>query len=159
MLSNLNQPLRTLPGIGLKREKVLENAGIATVGDLLLYLPYRYIDRSTEVGISHLPLDGEVTAVGEIVSMQTIPGKRRRFVMTVEDQTGSVACTWFGGIQYLKNAYRGGRHRSTGRKIDAIRAHPANGTPRNRSSRKAKTTTISGCIPDASSRCIPPHQK
>ena len=108
MLSNLNQPLRTLPGIGLKREKVLENAGIATVGDLLLYLPYRYIDRSTEVGIAHLPLDREVTAVGEIVSMQTIPGKRRRFVMTVEDQTGSVACTWFGGIQYLKNAYRAG---------------------------------------------------
>ena len=108
MLSNLNLPLRTLPGIGLKREKVLENAGIATVGDLLLYLPYRYIDRSTEVGIAHLPLDGEVTAVGEIVSMQTIPGKRRRFVMTVEDQTGSVACTWFGGIQYLKNAYRAG---------------------------------------------------
>ena len=108
MLSNLNQPLRTLPGIGLKREKVLENAGIATVGNLLLYLPYRYIDRSTEVGIAHLPLDGEVTAVGEIVSMQIIPGKRRRFVMTVEDQTGSVACTWFGGIQYLKNAYRAG---------------------------------------------------
>lgn len=108
MLSNLNQPLRTLPGIGPKREKVLENAGIATVGDLLLYLPYRYIDRSTEVGIAHLPLDREVTAVGEIVSMQTIPGKRRRFVMTVEDQTGSVACTWFGGIQYLKNAYRAG---------------------------------------------------
>lgn len=108
MLSNLNQPLRTLPGIGLKREKVLENAGIATVGDLLLYVPYRYIDRSTEVGIAHLPLEREVTAVGEIVSMQVIPGKRRRFVMTVEDQTGSVACTWFGGIQYLKNSYRAG---------------------------------------------------
>ena len=73
MLSNLNQPLRTLPGIGLIREKVLENAGISTVGDLLLYVPYRYIDRSTEVGISHLPLEREVTAVGEIVSMQTIP--------------------------------------------------------------------------------------
>ena len=108
MLSNLNQPLRTLPGIGLKREKVLENAGIATVGDLLLYLPYRYIDRSTEVGIAQLPLEREVTAVGEIISMQIIPGKRRRFVMTVEDQTGSVACTWFGGVQYLKNSYRAG---------------------------------------------------
>ncbi len=108
MLSNLNQPLRTLPGIGLKREKVLENAGIATVGDLLLYVPYRYIDRSTEVGIAHLPLEREVTAVGEIISMQIIPGKRRRFVMTVEDQTGSVACTWFGGIQYFKNSYRAG---------------------------------------------------
>ena len=108
MLSNLNQPLRTLPGIGLKREKVLENAGIATVGDLLLYVPYRYIDRSTEVGIAQLPLEREVTAVGEIISMQIIPGKRRRFVMTVEDQTGSVACTWFGGVQYLKNSYRAG---------------------------------------------------
>ncbi len=108
MLSNLNQPLRTLPGIGLKREKVLENVGIAAVGDLLLYVPYRYVDRSTEVGIAHLPLDREVTAVGEIVSMQVIPGKRRHFVMTVEDQTGSVVCTWFGGIQYFKHLYRAG---------------------------------------------------
>ncbi len=82
MLSNLNQPLRTLPGIGLKRERVLEDAGIASVGDLLLYLPYRYVDRSTEVPIARLPLDREVTAVGEIASMQVIPGKRRRFVMS-----------------------------------------------------------------------------
>ena len=108
MLSNLNQPLRTLPGIGLKREKVLEDAGIGTVGDLLLYLPYRYVDRSTEVRIARLPLDREVTAVGEIASMQMIPGKRRRFVMTVEDETGAIACTWFAGFQYFKNAYRAG---------------------------------------------------
>ena len=117
MLSNLNQPLRTLPGIGLKREKVLEDAGIATVGDLLLYLPYRYVDRSTEVGIAHLPLDREVTAVGEIVSMQMLPGKRRRFVMAVEDETGAVACTWFAGFQYFKNSYRAGDTVALGGKL------------------------------------------
>ena len=138
MLSNLNQPLRTLPGIGLKREKVLENAGIATVGDLLLYVPYRYIDRSTEVGIAHLPLDGEVTAVGEIVSMQTIPGKRRRFVMTVEDQTGIGRLYVVRRHTIPQKRIPRGRHRGTGRKIDAIRAHPANSTPRNRSSRKRR---------------------
>ncbi|MBT3603008.1 MAG: DNA helicase RecG, partial [Candidatus Latescibacteria bacterium] len=108
MLSNLNQPLRTLPGIGLKREKLLESVGIATVSDLLLYLPYRYVDRSTEVGIAHLPLDQEVTVVGEIVAMETIPGKRRRFVMTVEDDTGKMSGTWFGGYQYFRGAYEAG---------------------------------------------------
>ena len=108
MLSNLNQQLRVLPGIGLKREKLLENAGIATVGNLLLYLPYRYVDRSTEVGIAHLPLDQEVTVVGEIVAMEMRPAKRRRFVMTVEDDTESVECTWFGGFQHFKHSYEAG---------------------------------------------------
>ena len=117
MLSNLNQPLRTLPGIGLKRERVLEDAGIASVGDLLLYLPYRYVDRSTEVPIARLPLDREVTAVGEIASMQVIPGKRRRFVMTVEDETGAIACTWFAGFQYFKNSYRAGDFVALGGKL------------------------------------------
>lgn len=117
MLSNLNQPLRTLPGIGLKRERVLEDACIASVGDLLLYLPYRYVDRSTEVPIARLPLDREVTAVGEIASMQVIPGKRRRFVMTVEDETGAIACTWFAGFQYFKNSYRAGDFVALGGKL------------------------------------------
>lgn len=108
ILSNLNQPLRSLPGIGLKREKLLESVGLETVGDLLLYLPYRYVDRTTEVGIAQLPLDQEVTVVGEIVAMEVIPGKRRRFVMTVEDDTGRVACTWFGGYQYFRGAYEAG---------------------------------------------------
>lgn len=108
MLSNLNQSLRTLPGIGLKREKLLESVGIETVGDLLLYLPYRYIDRTTEVGIAKLPLDVEVTVVGEITAMETIPGKRRRFVMTVEDDTGKAYATWFGGYQYFRGAYEAG---------------------------------------------------
>ncbi len=108
MLSNLNQPLRTLPGIGLKRENLLESVGIETVGDLLLYLPYRYIDRTTEVGIAQLPLDMEVTVVGEIVAMEVIPGKRRRFVMTVEDDTGKVFGMWFGGYQYFRGAYEAG---------------------------------------------------
>lgn len=108
ILSDLNEPLRSLPGIGLKREKLLESVGIETVGDLLLYLPYRYVDRTTEVGITQLPLEQEVTVVGEIVSMEVIPGKRRRFVMTVEDDTGRVACTWFGGYQYFRGAYEAG---------------------------------------------------
>ncbi len=108
MLSNLNQPLRSLPGIGLKREKLLCEIGLHTVGDLLLYLPYRYVDRSTQVGIAQLPLDREVTVVGEIVAMETRPGKRQRFVMTVEDETGCVECTWFGGYQYFRGAYEAG---------------------------------------------------
>ena len=108
MLSNLDQPLRSLPGIGLKREKSLAGVGIETVGDLLLYLPYRYVDRTTEVGIAQLPLDMEVTVVGEIVAMEIVPGKRRRFVMTVEDDTGRVLATWFGGYQYFRGAYEAG---------------------------------------------------
>ena len=129
MLSHLNHSLRTLPGIGLKREKLLSEAGLHGVGDLLLYVPYRYLDRSTQVGIAQLPLGQEVTVVGSVAAMAHVPGTRRRFVVTVEDDTGAVECTWFGGFQHFQKAYEvgdlvalGGKLSVFGRKIQM--AHP-----------------------------------
>lgn len=120
MLSHLNQTLRTLPGIGLKREKLLSEVGLHTVGDLLLYVPYRYLDRSAQVGIGQLPLGQEVTAVGRIAALAQVPGKRRRFVLTVEDDTGTVECTWFGGFQYFQNVYAVGDLVALGGKLSVF---------------------------------------
>jgi ATP-dependent DNA helicase RecG len=86
----------------------LADSGILTVADLLLYLPYRYLDRSKESRISELPEGQEVTALGQVQSTTVIPGRRRRFVLTLEDESGELECVWFSGHQYLRTAFNEG---------------------------------------------------
>jgi len=108
MLLELRRSVRTLRGIGSRRELVLADSGILTVADLLLYLPYRYLDRSKESRISELPEGQEVTALGQVQSTTVIPGRRRRFVLTLEDESGELECVWFSGHQYLRTAFNEG---------------------------------------------------
>lgn len=108
MLLELGQPVRSLRGIGSSREQLLAESGILTVADLLLYLPYKYLDRSREAGIAELPEGQEVTAIGWVRSAATLPGKRRRFVLVLEDDSGELECTWFAGHQYLRQAFSEG---------------------------------------------------
>jgi ATP-dependent DNA helicase RecG len=108
MLLELGHPIRTLRGIGSSREQLLGESGILTVADLLLHLPYRYLDRSREPAISDLPEGQEVTAVGLVQSTATIPGKRRRFVLVLEDDSGELECVWFAGHKYLRQAFAEG---------------------------------------------------
>ena len=50
----LTTPVQYVKGIGPKLAKVLATKGIATVGDLLHYLPFRYEDRLNPRGIAEL---------------------------------------------------------------------------------------------------------
>ncbi|HCR16204.1 MAG TPA: ATP-dependent DNA helicase RecG, partial [Candidatus Latescibacteria bacterium] len=75
---------------------------------LLLYLPYKYLDRSREAGIAELLEGQEVTAIGWVRSAATLPGKRRRFVLVLEDDSGELECIWFAGHQYLRQAFSEG---------------------------------------------------
>ena len=117
MLPELDRPVHTLRGVGEKREALLQEVGVCTVADLLLFLPYRYIDRTCERGIVELPLEREVTAVGRVRSLDVIPGKRRRFVMVLEDDSGELECVWFAGFQYFKGAFAEGDLLALGGKI------------------------------------------
>ncbi|MCZ6633935.1 MAG: ATP-dependent DNA helicase RecG [bacterium] len=105
MLPELQIPVATLRGIGAKREALLKEVGIETVADLLLYLPARYVDRSCEEGIANLPLEQEVTVVGEVVSAEVVRATRPRFVVVLWDGTGKVQCVWFSGYRFLGRAF------------------------------------------------------
>jgi len=119
-----------LKGVGPRKSAVLEKFGIKTIYDLFFYVPRRYLDRSTIVTIAQLrqslPLrpfglrpaatemhTGEiveipqhVTVVGEVRSFRVVGiGKKARFVLILADDTGSMQCVWFGGVQYWKNAF------------------------------------------------------
>ena len=113
--------VKRVRGIGDKRSDVLNQVGIHTVADLLGFLPYRYLDRSTETSISMLPTDREVTAVGEVVDTRLVPGRRPRFVATVRDESATLDCVWFSGYKYVKDVFQIGDWVSLGSKVTAFR--------------------------------------
>lgn len=48
----LNDPLSEVPGIGAKTSQKLASKELETIKDLLLWVPLRYEDRSTQKNIS-----------------------------------------------------------------------------------------------------------
>ncbi len=90
-------PVDRVKGLGGRRGRVLNSAGINSVTDFLLHVPRRYLDRSRVVGIGEVPIGEEVTVTGEVrrVAMRRL---RRNMVLveaTIEDETGSLAVVWF----------------------------------------------------------------
>jgi ATP-dependent DNA helicase RecG len=125
MDSFLSSPVQFISGIGPKRSAVLEKYGVHTIRDLLFYIPRRYLDRSAIVRISELrrlaglppgsnrDSDADVrrdfTVVGDVRSFRIIGFKAKaRFVLILGDETGTLQCVWFGGVQYWKNRFRVG---------------------------------------------------
>lgn len=104
----LTAGITDLSGVGPGRQKLLEDLGIRTVADLLLYPPRRYIDRKATVSISDL-MRGEVqTIVGEVVSVEVKrTGRKTLAVSRVRDESGTVKCVWFNQ-PYLKNSLKRG---------------------------------------------------
>ena len=108
-------PLQYVKGIGPKRATALREAGIHSVYDLLYYFPFDYLDRSRIVNIRDLPkhVGGErpVTIIGEVYRQELRRSRRSNrlvFFLTVKDQTGSLPCVWFEGIQWYKDAFEKG---------------------------------------------------
>jgi len=94
-----------LEGVGARRAAVLGEFGVQTVGQLLLRLPRRYIDRSRVVPIRDAPLGEEVTLIVSVLdSPGQQPGGRRRSFRRrppirarLGDGTGELECVWFHG--------------------------------------------------------------
>lgn len=104
----LNQDIKYLQGVGPKRAELLnKELGIKTVGDLLMYYPYKYVDKSRIYKISEI--NGDMPYVqlkGEILSADMVgEGRSKRFVARFSDGTGVVELVWFQGIKYVKSNY------------------------------------------------------
>jgi ATP-dependent DNA helicase RecG len=117
--SLLAQPVQFLKGVGPHKAEVLSDVGVTTVGDLLFYAPRRYLDRTAVKTITELRSMGdirslapdaeirrEVTVVGTVRSFRVMGvGRKARFVIVLGDDTGSMQCIWFGGVQYWKTRF------------------------------------------------------
>lgn len=117
MFPELDVPVSTVRGVGAKREELLCEVGISTVADLLLFLPYRYVDRTRQSSIAALPAGAEVTAVASVRGGNVVPGRRPRFILVLEDESGTLECVWFSGHRYLRRAFSSGDLLAVGGKL------------------------------------------
>ncbi len=90
-------PIEQVKGLKGKRGQALRKAGIATVTDLLLHTPRRYLDRSAVVPIGSLPVGAEVTILGRVRRTSVRRPRRNLTIVEAEvaDQSGSIRCVWF----------------------------------------------------------------
>lgn len=98
-----------MPGVGPKKAEILnKEINVFTVGDLLRWYPYRYIDRSRiyyiheiDNSMAYIQLKGRITAFelfGE--------GRARRLVAHFTDGTGFIDLVWFQGVRYIEGKYK-----------------------------------------------------
>jgi ATP-dependent DNA helicase RecG len=108
-LAALRKPVTEIKGIGPKVAEALAPLGIRTVEDLIYYLPRRYDDYTRLNTINHLELDTVNTVVGKVTKphMRVSSSGRRDFALTLEDGTGRMEITFFGG-HFLRNVLREG---------------------------------------------------
>lgn len=109
--------LRYLKGVGPRREGTFNDLGIRSVKDLLYYFPFRYQDRRNFKKIKELEV-GEFSAIkGNVraVNLKKFPfflrSKLKKiksvFEAILEDETGSIRCTWFNQA-YLSETIKAG---------------------------------------------------
>jgi ATP-dependent DNA helicase RecG len=95
--SALDVSLQALGGVGPKLADVAADAGIATVGDLLIRFPHRHRDRQI-VPVASLEPKHQATIAVKVLASAGRPFRRRGLsILSVKvgDESGSVRATWF----------------------------------------------------------------
>lgn len=112
MSSILKQDIMYVNGVGPTKKQILnKELGIMTIGDMLEYYPYKYVDRSRIYTISSLTQDMSFVQVkGRILSFETFQMgvKKKRLVAHFGDGTGVVDLVWFSGTQYITKNFKVG---------------------------------------------------
>ncbi|MCH7666428.1 MAG: ATP-dependent DNA helicase RecG [Acidobacteria bacterium] len=122
-------PVGALRGVGPVRERVLREAGIETVLDLILRVPKSYEDRRTVTQVGDVVTEGSYTLVGVLEKVNTVRLYRRRMTLvraTLRSATGSLAVTWFnrpylaGSISQSEEYLLHGRVRRRGETLELL---------------------------------------
>ncbi len=111
MANILDTDVKFLKGMGPKRAELFaKELGIFTLGDLLRYYPYKYIDRTkiyriAEVNstLTHIQIRGRIESF-----KREGPKYKQRLVATFSDQSGSLELVWFRGTKWVEKNYEMG---------------------------------------------------
>jgi ATP-dependent DNA helicase RecG len=105
----LSTPVQYIKGIGPRLAEVLSAKGIATVADLLFYLPFRYEDRLNPRGIAELRPGEMATVIAEVRTSGLFRTRRMPiFQMTAGQGRARIKCLWFNGT-YLRDRFKPGQ--------------------------------------------------
>ena len=105
---SLISPVTTLAGVGPGLKGRLQNLGVSTVLDVLLHLPFRYVDRTRLVSINSLLPGQEVCIEGRVEQTQIRFGGKRSLICVLNDGTGIVALRFFHFSQSQRTALKEG---------------------------------------------------
>ena len=111
MATNLSTDVMYLAGVGPKRGELLKaELGIHTLGDLLYYFPFRYVDRSKFYKISEITDDlPYIQVVGKITRFQEVgAGNKKRLTAFFSDGTGVMELVWFKGLKWVSKSLKAG---------------------------------------------------
>jgi len=110
----LDNDIKFASGVGEVRAKILEReAGIRTIGDMLRYYPFRYVDRTKIYRICDIGEALSSTLVQMRCRVKGVgyagAGRKQRFSAFVTDGTGEAELTWFRGIKWIEKRIEVGR--------------------------------------------------
>ena len=103
----LNTKIEFLKGVGPKRAEFLrKELGISNYRQLMMYYPFRYIDKSKMFNIVDINSEEiHIQLRGKIVEIRTLGEKRgKRLVATLKDSSGEIELVWFKGIKWLASS-------------------------------------------------------
>ncbi|MEE8305371.1 MAG: OB-fold nucleic acid binding domain-containing protein, partial [Candidatus Tectomicrobia bacterium] len=95
MITDPDQPIETLKGVGPSLQGKLARLGIFRTTDLLLHLPMRYQDRTRLVPLREVRAQTECLVVGQVVESKITYGRRRSWLVTIEDDSGFLGLRFF----------------------------------------------------------------
>ncbi len=114
-------PVQFVKGIGPRLAEVLAAKGIATVDDLLHYLPFRYEDRLNPRSVSELRAGEMATVIAEVRNSGVFRTRRMAiFQLTVGQGTSKLKCLWFNAA-YLQDKFQPGQMLALYGKVEADR--------------------------------------
>ncbi len=106
--------MKYLAGVGEGRARLLASElGIRTLGDLLYFYPYRYLDRTKIYPIADVTAEQEGTYIqirARVQSKRTLGiGRAQRLVVDVADASGQTELLWFRGAKWIEKRLEVGR--------------------------------------------------
>jgi ATP-dependent DNA helicase RecG len=114
-------PVQYVKGIGPRVAEVLAAKGIATVDDLLHYLPFRYEDRLNPRSIAELRAGEMATVIAEVRNFGLFRTRRMPiFQLTAGQGRSRLKCLWFNGT-YLRDRFQAGQMVALYGKVEADR--------------------------------------
>ena len=102
-------PVQFVKGIGPRLAEVLAAKGLATVDDLLHYLPFRYEDRLNPRSVAELRAGEMATVIAEVRNSGLFRTRRMPiFQLTVGQGRTKLKCLWFNAA-YLQGRFQPGQ--------------------------------------------------